>query len=319
MLASFGRSRRTAAFRRVLWLLAPMVVGGCIYLGLRLAMGGLLDLGGARYGWSSPDGWIVNVARMTAALLSPVNTMTIWDAYHSRDGLTLAAAALLAIGAGLLLFGPAWRGTKRERWLSVVLFGATVGAFFPMAMMRWVSENYVTPALFFYSLLVGFIVHWWVERRREILRRSALGILGVALLVHFWGWQFKVATAAETARRAQRIAERLLGSVADKREGVEGSASRLVCVRDCRAHARVPYSVYRAEMVFKVADALAWSRGAPFRFVAPPCPDGAIGVTLEGVEEHYTLRFTQRSLRPSCREPKGWREDAGPAVEGKAR
>lgn len=212
--ATVLRPGTESPLRRAALALAPMLLAVGVFLVIRQTSGGATDLPDTPYGIASPLAWPKSLAMLGGALLSPVSTLTLWRAAHLRDYAVLAAGALAALVTAWFLLAalrrpatdaadPATAAPLPIARIATAL--AIPAAFFPMVLMRHVSENYLTPSAFFLALAFALAL----DRRLATTptRRTLTLALATALVaVHTVGWTSKLAILRATGEESIRQA-----------------------------------------------------------------------------------------------------------------
>lgn len=232
--------------RRAALALAPMALAVSIFLVIRQISGGATDLPDTPYGIASPLAWPKSLAMLGAALLSPVSTLSLWRAAHLRDYATLAAGALAALVAAWFVLAalrrparsPAAAAPPPPPIARIAVALAVPAAFFPMVLMRHVSENYLTPSAFFFALLFALAL----DRRlvtTPTRRTLTLALAAALVAVHTVGWTSKLAVLRATGQESVRQAALYYPAVATLPE------TALVALKNAAPPPPVPpYSMY---------------------------------------------------------------------------
>jgi hypothetical protein len=191
--------------------LAPMVLAVLIFLVIRQTSGGATDLPDTPYGIASALAWPKSLAMLAGALLSPVSTLALWHAAHLRDYAVLAAGAAAALAVAWFVL-PALRQRRPPDAAPapiapLALALAIPAAFFPMVLMRHVSENYLTPSTFFFALLLALAIDRRLAAAATPARRAlTLAAITAIVALHTASWSAKRDVLRATGEESVRIA-----------------------------------------------------------------------------------------------------------------
>lgn len=244
--ATVLRRGTDSPLRRAAVALAPMVVAVGIFLVIRQTSGGATDLPDTPYGIASPLAWPRSLAMLGGALLSPVSTLTLWQAAHLRDYAVLTLGALTALVTAWFLLAafrrsaPPAEGTPpTPAPIAPIAFALAIpAAFFPMVLMRHVSENYLTASAFFFALAFALAL----DRRlltTPTRRTLTLALAAALVATHTVGWTSKLAVLRATGEESVRQAALYYPAVATLPE------TALVELKSTAAPPAVPpYSMY---------------------------------------------------------------------------
>ena len=279
VVAGIVAEKGVSAFRErgVLRFTVALVGTSIAFLIARQASGGAVSLGPeSRYTIGTPLMWLENAALLGVALLSPMGTLDIFDAWVLRDNetakstgvLTLAFAALVlfvvSVGVGVRSY---LRDFPQRRRAVLGLLLAVPAAWFPVVLMRHVSELYIGQSVFWVAVLVGFGLQGVAWRRYTW---ASIGIT-VALAVHVVGWERKRLCLAESGEYEARA----LSEITQALQALPPGA--IVYVEDTSPPPDRPlYSVYR-------------SRAAKTALLAARLADGV--VLREKSEAGFILRY----------------------------
>ncbi|MCB9727458.1 MAG: hypothetical protein H6746_03125 [Deltaproteobacteria bacterium] len=230
--------------RRAALTLAPMVLAVLAFAAIRQTAGGATDLPNTPYGLASPLVWPKSLAMLGGALLSPVSTLTLWDAAHEHAVLPLALGALLTLAMALFLLPTArWRtGASPPLGLApIALLLAIPAAFLPMVLMRHVSENYLTPSSFFLALAFACALDRRLAPALGARRAMVLLVATGLLASHVIGWSGKLVVLRKTGQESIAQARLYLPAL---RALPDDALVELR--RPPEPGERPPYSVYRS-------------------------------------------------------------------------
>ena len=168
--------------------------------------------------------WVKNVAMILAATLFFGNTVPI-----AREGSLVGVAWMVsnATLVGLALGYGLWVGHREavrggsagQRAISPVMAGwpahsgflsvAFVATFFPMVLMKHISEIYLSPVIFALALLIGLSAQGWTAASRP-LRYVALFLAASQLVLAASAIQAKVAGIRDAGERTDVMMQQLL-------------------------------------------------------------------------------------------------------------
>ena len=238
LIGSIAFSRGDAR-RNMIQSTIPSVAVTIFFLAVRTLTGASLQLETvSRYRIGNPVAWIVNESLLIGAAVSPVSTLWWFDALHARHWLQVAIYFVITLVFSILTvvaIARMWNGSQRP--LAICILGL-ISAGFPVVLLNHVSETYVAPALFWYSMLLGITL-------QSMLRIAAdhpipaLAVLGIFLSLHGFGFADKISHMRKTADSEVAAMER---SIAPLRAIPDGSR---VIVENADAPLPTNYSVYR--------------------------------------------------------------------------
>ena len=204
--------------RRVIATIGSLAVLAIAFALARRAMGVSFDSAGA---FRLCAGCVPqNVGLLLAALLVPVRTITVFDAWtvQPRDHLWLVGVALavsMIVGVMAMSIGRAVRAadTAGGRGVTIAIAGL-LSSWFPVALLGQVGELYVHTGVFWWAMLVGLSLDasWRASRRNHTLPVLA-GAVYVVLLGA--GLMKNLSDMRATGERARQYLERTAALTAD--------------------------------------------------------------------------------------------------------
>jgi hypothetical protein len=178
--------------RRAAAATLPALAVAAAFVALRAAVGtpatlrGMEVTGAERYSWASLLQMPQNAGSLLLGTVTPVSTLRWFDAIFTARSIALLAAFFAVT---LLVNLPV--AFARDRRLIMPLLGLAAAPF-PVLVMVHVSENYLTPAIFWYAIVVAIAAG-------HTRMRGAGALIALAIVLHLFGFAEKSAISAASS------------------------------------------------------------------------------------------------------------------------
>jgi hypothetical protein len=177
--------RRAAATTLPSLAVAASFVALRALVGTPMTLHGMAVNGADRYSWA-PLQMPKNVASLLLATATPVSTLHWFDAMFMARSIALLAlffAVTLLVNLPIVF--------ARDRRLIAPLLGLAAAPF-PVLVMAHVSENYLTPAIFWYAIVVALAAG-------GMRMRGARALIALAIVLHLIGFAEKSSLSAASS------------------------------------------------------------------------------------------------------------------------